>query len=87
VTGRLISPSYGGGAYFILGCEMKGIKIIYKDNSEDWIDPCDEIIIDNGYNEYKIKAAEIKSIETYEIGECAEYSELFYKLNPVVNNE
>jgi len=50
----------------------KGIKIKYKDDSIDWFDPCEEIIIDNDKHEYKIKVDEIKSIETYEVGACSD---------------
>jgi len=45
---------------------MVGIKLIYKNGKADYFDPCDEIIIDNGSHQYKIKADTIKTIETYE---------------------
>ena len=45
---------------------MAGIKLIYKNGKNDYFDPCDEIIIDNGSHQYKIKADTIKHIETYE---------------------
>ena len=46
--------------------KIKGIKIILKDGTIDYYDPCEYIQIDNGEYVYKIKAEEIVSIETYE---------------------
>lgn len=46
---------------------MTEIKITYKDGQIDWFSPCDEIIIDNGYHQYKVKVNKIKTIEAHEI--------------------
>ncbi len=45
--------------------EYKGIKITYKNGKVDWYDPCDEIIIDNGTHQYKIKVNQIEKMEEY----------------------
>lgn len=45
----------------------KGIEVKFKSGKVDWYDPCDEIIIDNGANQYKLKVDEIESLNTYEI--------------------
>ena len=45
----------------------KGIEVVFKDGKVDWYDPCDEIIIDNGIHQYKLKVDNIESLTTYEI--------------------
>ena len=44
---------------------MEGIKVIYKDKTVDYFDPCCQIIIDNGAHCYKINVNDIESIEGY----------------------
>lgn len=46
-----------------------GIKIVFKDGTEDCYDPCEEILIDNGAFDYHIQVDTIKSISTYEVEE------------------
>ena len=43
----------------------KGIRVTFKDGKVDWYDPCDEIIIDNCTNQYKIKVNAIEKLEEY----------------------
>lgn len=45
---------------------MKGIVIKLKNGSLEWIDPADEIIINNGEAEYKYKIDAIENIGSYD---------------------
>ena len=55
----------------------KGIKVVFKDGTVDYFDPCDEIYIRTGYVskidgapfEYAIKVDEIADLSTYKVEE------------------
>jgi hypothetical protein len=48
---------------------MKQLIIYYKDGTKDWFDPCESIIISNGYNEYPIDPELIDSLEIIDLEE------------------
>ncbi len=45
--------------------DKKGIKVTLKDGSIGHYDPCKEIIIDIGWEVYRIPVDDIEKIETY----------------------
>ena len=48
---------------------MIEVKVTMKDGDWEWINPVQNITIDNGVNEYDFVPEDIKSIEIYEVSD------------------